>query len=62
MPGRIEVESGGVAILPNDVIVADTDGAVLIPAALLDAVIEASVEQVLEWWQLGRPFGASRPA
>jgi 3-phosphoshikimate 1-carboxyvinyltransferase len=24
--------------------------------------IEASVEQVLEWWQQGRPFGASRPA
>jgi len=39
------VGCGGVAILPNDVIVADTDGAVLIPAALLDAVIEASVEQ-----------------
>jgi 3-phosphoshikimate 1-carboxyvinyltransferase len=24
--------------------------------------IDASVEQVLEWWQQGRPFGASRPA
>jgi regulator of RNase E activity RraA len=39
------VGCGGVAVFPNDVIVADTDGAVLIPAALLDAVIEASVEQ-----------------
>ena len=39
------VGCGGVAVYPNDVIVADTDGAVLIPAALLDAVIEASVEQ-----------------
>ena len=39
------VGCGGVAVYPNDVIVADTDGAVLIPAALLDAVVEASVEQ-----------------
>jgi len=39
------VGCGGVAVYPNDVIVADADGAVLIPAALLDAVIEASVEQ-----------------
>ena len=36
---------GGVAVFPNDVVVADDDGAVLIPAALLDAVIAAAVEQ-----------------
>ena len=36
---------GGVAVMPNDVIVADADGAVLIPAALVEAVAEASVEQ-----------------
>ncbi|MEW5879994.1 MAG: ribonuclease activity regulator RraA [Pseudomonadota bacterium] len=42
---------GGVAVFPNDVIVADTDGAVLIPAALLDEVIAQSVEQErLEGW------------
>ena len=42
---------GGVAVFPNDVIVADGDGAVLIPAALLDEVIAASVEQErLEGW------------
>jgi regulator of RNase E activity RraA len=42
---------GGVAIFPNDIIVADQDGAVVIPAALLDAVIEASIEQErLEGW------------
>ncbi len=42
---------GGVAVYPNDVVVADADGAVLIPAALLDAVVEASVEQeLLEAW------------
>src|SRR6266403_5716124 len=33
---------GGVAVFPNDVIVVDQDGAVLIPAALLDDVIAAS--------------------
>jgi len=42
---------GGVAVFPNDIIVVDADGAVLIPAALLDAVLEASVEQErLEGW------------
>lgn len=42
---------GGVAVFPNDVIVADADGAVLIPAAALDDVIAQSVEQErLEAW------------
>ena len=42
---------GGVAVLPNDVIVADGDGAVVIPAALLDDVVAAAVEQErLEGW------------
>jgi regulator of RNase E activity RraA len=45
------VGCGGVAVFPNDVIVVDDDGAVLIPAALLDDVVEASVEQErLEAW------------
>jgi regulator of RNase E activity RraA len=42
---------GGVAVFPNDVIVADADGAVLIPAAVLDDVIAQSLEQErLEAW------------
>jgi regulator of RNase E activity RraA len=45
------VGCGGVAVFPNDVVVADADGAVLIPAALLDDVIAAAVEQErLEGW------------
>ncbi|WP_144637018.1 ribonuclease activity regulator RraA [Bordetella genomosp. 13] len=36
---------GGVAVYPDDIVVADGDGAVLIPAALLDEVIDAAVEQ-----------------
>jgi regulator of RNase E activity RraA len=36
---------GGVAVLPNDVVVIDTDGAVVIPAALLDAVVSQAIEQ-----------------
>jgi regulator of RNase E activity RraA len=45
------VACGGVAVFPNDVIVADDDGAVLIPAALLDDVVESAVEQeTLEGW------------
>ncbi len=42
---------GGVAVFPGDVIVADDDGAVLIPAALLDAMcIEAPEQERLEAW------------
>jgi regulator of RNase E activity RraA len=42
---------GGVAVFPNDIVVVDADGAVLIPAALLDEVVAASVEQErLEGW------------
>lgn len=42
---------GGVAVFPNDIVVADDDGAVLIPAALLEAVVEEAVEQErLEGW------------
>ncbi|MHB1198386.1 MAG: ribonuclease activity regulator RraA [Polaromonas sp.] len=42
---------GGVAVFPNDVVVLDSDGAVLIPAALVDEVVVAAVEQErLEGW------------
>jgi regulator of RNase E activity RraA len=42
---------GGVAVFPNDVIVVDDDGAVLVPAALLGDVTAAAVEQErLEGW------------
>ncbi|MBL8671677.1 MAG: ribonuclease activity regulator RraA [Alphaproteobacteria bacterium] len=45
---------GGVAIFPDDVIVADADGAVVIPKALAEAVAAASVEQEkLESWIMG---------
>jgi regulator of RNase E activity RraA len=39
------VSCGGVAIFPDDVIVADEDGAVVIPAALVEDVAELGVEQ-----------------
>jgi regulator of RNase E activity RraA len=42
---------GGVAVMPNDVIVADGDGAVVIPAALVEEIVDAAVEQErLEGW------------
>ncbi|SFI31386.1 Regulator of RNase E activity RraA [Bosea sp. OK403] len=45
------IACGGVAIYPDDIIVVDDDGAVLIPAALIDAVLEAAPEQErLEAW------------
>jgi regulator of RNase E activity RraA len=39
------IACGGVAIFPGDIIVADDDGAVVIPQALLPEVAEAGVEQ-----------------
>lgn len=45
------VGCGGVAVFPDDVIVADGDGAVVIPAALVDTVIAEGREQErLEAW------------
>ena len=39
------VGCGGVAVFPNDIVVADDDGAVLIPQALLADVLAAAPEQ-----------------
>ena len=45
---------GGVCVVPNDVVVVDDDGAVLIPQALVDGVIAEAVEQErLEGWIMG---------
>ncbi len=45
------IACGGVAVYPDDLIVVDDDGAVLIPAALVDAVVELAPEQErLEGW------------
>ena len=42
---------GGVAVFPDDIMVADGDGVVVIPAALLEAVLELAPEQEqLEAW------------
>jgi regulator of RNase E activity RraA len=42
---------GGVAVFPDDLIVADDDGVVVIPAALVDDVTEQALEQErLEAW------------
>jgi regulator of RNase E activity RraA len=49
------VGCGGVAIFPNDVIVADQDGAVVIPPSMVSDVIEAGQEmEALEEWILER--------
>ena len=57
------IACGGVAVFPNDVIVVDADGAVLIPAALVDDVVAAAIEQErLEGWIMSRvDEGAALP-
>lgn len=57
------VGCGGVAVFPNDVVVVDDDGAVLIPQALLEEVVAAAVEtERLETWIMGRvEAGATLP-
>jgi regulator of RNase E activity RraA len=45
------ISCGGVAVFPNDVVVVDSDGAVLIPAAMLEEVCALAIEQeLLEGW------------
>src|SRR6187549_2113211 len=54
---------GGVAVFPNDWVVVDDDGAVLIPAVLIDDIVAAAPEQErLEAWIMAQvEKGASLP-
>ncbi|WP_096697446.1 ribonuclease activity regulator RraA [Polaromonas sp. AER18D-145] len=57
------IACGGVAVFPGDVIVVDDDGAVLIPAALLEEMLLLAPEQErLESWIMGEvDKGAALP-
>jgi regulator of RNase E activity RraA len=57
------VACGGVAVFPGDVVVVDDDGAVLIPAALLDEMLALAPEQErLEAWIMAEvEAGAALP-
>ena len=57
------VGCGGVAVFPDDVIVADRDGAVVIPQALLAEVVgEAEEQERMETWIMGEvEDGAALP-
>ena len=46
---------GGVAIFPDDILIADQDGAVVIPNAMAQDILESSQEtEALEEWILGQ--------
>jgi regulator of RNase E activity RraA len=52
---------GGVAVFPDDVVVADADGAVVIPAALLDHVLATAPEQErMEGWIMDQVQGGAK--
>jgi len=57
------IACGGVAVFPGDVVVVDDDGAVLIPAALLDDILTLAPEQErLENWIMQQvEHGAALP-
>ncbi len=57
------VACGGVAVFPGDVVVVDDDGAVLIPAALLDDILTLAPEQerLESWIMLQVENGAALP-
>lgn len=57
------IACGGVAVFPNDVVVVDSDGAVLVPAKMLDDVVALALEQErLESWIMQEvENGASLP-
>jgi regulator of RNase E activity RraA len=57
------IACGGVAIFPDDIIVADDDGAVVIPAALLtEVVVEAAEQEAFEAWVVNEvQSGATLP-
>jgi regulator of RNase E activity RraA len=51
---------GGVAVFPGDVVVVDDDGAVLIPAAFLDEMLQVAPEQErLEAWIMEQVEGGA---
>jgi len=51
---------GGVAVFPDDLIVADRDGAVVVPAALAEDIARLATEQeALEKWILGEIAGGA---
>ncbi|MEP9375727.1 ribonuclease activity regulator RraA [Aquabacter sp. CN5-332] len=57
------IACGGVAVFPDDVIVVDNDGAVVIPQALLDQVLaEAPEQERMEAWIMNEVMnGAALP-
>ena len=55
------VGCGGVAVFPDDVVVADADGAVVIPSALLDHVVATAPEQErMEGWIMDEVMGGAK--
>jgi regulator of RNase E activity RraA len=59
--GGEPIGCGGVAVFPNDIVVADQDGAVLIPQKMLDHVLAEGEEQErMEAWIVGEVNGGAQ--
>ena len=50
---NVPVACGGVLVMPGDIVVADDDGAVVVPVALAPALIERASEHA-EWEEFSR--------
>ena len=58
------IACGGVAVFPNDIILADADGVIVIPSALADEIATGALEQErIDEWQMDHiKRGVSLPA
>ena len=50
---KVAIGCGGVAVFPDDIIIADADGVVVIPQGVLEEVVAKGMEQEhLDQWQM----------
>ncbi|MBC7591324.1 MAG: hypothetical protein H7226_09830, partial [Salinibacterium sp.] len=59
--GDVTIACGGTTVRPGDIIVGDNDGVVVIPAALVDDVVDAALAQEDEDAWVAEQVAAGHP-